>query len=31
LGEYDNDPAKLIDYENIQNNIQNDFVEHGER
>lgn len=29
--EYDNDPAKLIDYENIQNIFTNDFVEHGEK
>lgn len=29
--EYDNDPAKLIDYENIQNIFTNDFVQHGEK
>lgn len=29
--EYDNDPAKLIDYENIQNIFTNEFVEHGEK
>lgn len=28
--EYDNDPAKLIDYEKIQNIFTNDFVPHGE-
>lgn len=29
--EYDNDPAKLIDYEKIQNIFTNSFVEHGEK
>jgi hypothetical protein len=29
--EYDNDPAKLIDYENIQNIFTNDFIQHGEK
>jgi phage terminase large subunit len=29
--EYDNDPAKLIDYENIQNLFTNNFIEHGEK
>lgn len=29
--EYDNDPAKLIDYEKIQNIFTNDFVEDGEK
>lgn len=28
--EYDNDPAKLIDYEKIQNIFTNDFVSNGE-
>lgn len=28
--EYDNDPAKLIDYEKIQNIFTNDFVPYGE-
>lgn len=28
--EYDNDPAKLIDFEKIQNIFTNDFVENGE-
>lgn len=29
--EYDNDPAKLIDFEKIQNIFTNDFVEDGEK
>ena len=29
--EYDNDPAKLIDYEKIQNIFTNDFIEGGEK
>lgn len=29
--EYDNDPAKLIDFEKIQNSFTNDFVEDGEK
>jgi len=29
--EYDNDPAKLIDYEKIQNIFTNDFIDGGEK
>jgi len=29
--EYDNDPAKLIDYEKIQNIFTNDFIEGGQK
>lgn len=29
--EYDNDPAKLIDFEKIQNIFTNDFVENGDK